>query len=99
MTERIPKQPLHPSVLSKLDPEYVEFHTTTLQYIIPPHTLPWDPAIRNAPAVPGGSEPLPVAKTEDYDLKHTKFRSFTPHGTAPDAGWPVFIFFHGGEDI
>ncbi|KAF9462189.1 alpha/beta hydrolase fold-domain-containing protein [Collybia nuda] len=96
MTEKVPKQPLHPSVVSKLDPEYVEFHNSTLQYITPPHTLPWDPALRNAPAVPGGSLPLPVAKIEDFDLKYTKFRAFTPQGTAPAAGWPVLIYFHGG---
>lgn len=97
MADRVPKQPLHPSVVSKLDPEYVEFHTSTLQYITPPHTLPWDPALRNAPAVPGGSAPLVVAKTQDFDLKYTKFRAFTPEGTAPEAGWPIFIFFHGGQ--
>ncbi|KAG6860689.1 hypothetical protein C0995_008602 [Termitomyces sp. Mi166 len=95
--EQIPHQPLHPSVIARLDPEYVEFHNTALQYIVPPHTLSWDPAIRDEPAVvPGGSPPLEVAKTQDFDLPHTKIRTFTPHGTVPEGGWPVFIFFHGG---
>ncbi|KAH0584741.1 hypothetical protein H2248_008013 [Termitomyces sp. 'cryptogamus'] len=94
--ERIAHQPLHPSVITRLDPEYVEFHNMTLQYIVPPHTLTWNPAIRDEPVVPGGSPPLEVAKTQDFDLAHTKIRTFTPHGTVPDGGWPVFIFFHGG---
>ncbi|KAI3604788.1 putative lipase from carbohydrate esterase family ce10 [Moniliophthora roreri] len=94
--QKIPKQPLHPSVVSKLDPDYVEFHNNFLQYITPPHTLPWDPAIRNAPAVPGGTLPLKVGKTQDLDLTQTKFRAFTPEGEPPSTGWPVFIFFHGG---
>ena len=94
----IPQQPIHPSVIPKLDPEYLQFHNEHLQYITPPHTLPWDPSLRNAPAVPGSSEPLVVGKTQDYDLPNTKFRSFTPEGAAPSAqGWPVLIYFHGGE--
>jgi acetyl esterase/lipase len=96
MSERIPQQPLHPSIIPRLDEQYIAFHNAELQYIVPPHTLPWNPSIRNAPAVPGGTEPLKVAKTQDFDLTHTKFRTFTPEGTPPAEGWPVFIFFHGG---
>ncbi|KAG7086599.1 hypothetical protein E1B28_002544 [Marasmius oreades] len=96
-TTRIPHQPLHPSVIDRLDPDYAKFHNDVLQYIVPPHTLPWDPAIRNAPAVPGGTAPLKVGKTQDLDLTHTKFRVFTPEGAPPSSsGWPAFIFFHGG---
>ncbi|KAG6908209.1 hypothetical protein DXG01_005681 [Tephrocybe rancida] len=95
-TERIAHQPLHPSIIPRLDHEYIEFHNETLQYIVPPHTLAWDPAIRNTPAVPGESPALEVAKTQDFDLSHTKIRTFTPKGKIPEGGWPVFIFFHGG---
>ncbi|KAK0187260.1 alpha/beta hydrolase fold-domain-containing protein [Armillaria mellea] len=92
-----PKQPLHPSIIPRLDPEYLEFHNSTLIYITPPHTLPsWDPALRNAPAVPGGSPLLPVGKTQDVKLAHCDFRAFTPEGEVPTTGWPVFIYFHGG---
>lgn len=94
--EKVPKQPLHPSIIPKLDPEYIKFHNDVLQYITPPHTIPWDPSIRNAPAVPGSTEPLKVGKTKDFDLSFTDMRSFTPEGEAPSDGWPVFIFFHGG---
>ena len=95
------KQPIHPSVIPKLDPEYLQFHNDHLQYITPPNTLTWDPSIRNAanaPAVLGSSEPLVVGRTQDYDLPNTKVRSFTPEGTPPSTqGWPVLIYFHGGE--
>ncbi|KAK0453002.1 alpha/beta hydrolase fold-domain-containing protein [Desarmillaria tabescens] len=92
-----PKQPLHPSIIPRLDPEYLEFHNSTLIYITPPHTLPsWDPTLRNAPAVPGGSPLLPVGKTQDFKLTHCDFRAFTPEGEAPTSGWPLLIYFHGG---
>ncbi|KAF8965781.1 alpha/beta hydrolase fold-domain-containing protein [Flammula alnicola] len=92
-----PKQPIHPTVIPRLDPEYIEYHNKHIIHLTPPHTLPWDSSIRNAPTVPGSSAPLKVGKTQDYDLPNTKFRAFTPEGTPPTpSGWPVFIFFHGG---
>lgn len=91
-----PKQPIHPSVLPKLDPEYIAYHNKYVLNVVPLHSLPWDPVIRNAPAVPGASEPLKVAKTQDFDLPKTKIRTYTPEGPPPPDGWPVFIFFHGG---
>ncbi|KAG6832984.1 hypothetical protein H0H92_004868 [Tricholoma furcatifolium] len=99
MPELIAHQPIDPSFLAKLDPEYIQFHNSTLQYIVPPHTLAWEPSIRHAPAVPGGAPALEVAKTQDFSLTHTKIRTFTPHGQVPKGGWPVFIFFHGGNFI
>ncbi|KAJ7644030.1 alpha/beta hydrolase fold-domain-containing protein [Roridomyces roridus] len=89
-------QPIHPSMIARLDPEYVEFHNKSLAQIVPPHTLPWSPSLRDAPAVPGGSAPLPVGAQQDIALTHTKFRAFTPPGESPANGWPCFIFFHGG---
>ena len=89
-------QPLHPSIVPRLDEEYRDFHNSHLINIVPPHTLPWSPEIRNAPAVPGGSTPLPVHITRDIALTHTKCRVFVPHGDPPENGWPTFIFFHGG---
>ncbi|KAF8328322.1 Alpha/Beta hydrolase protein [Amanita rubescens] len=92
----MPIQPLHPSVISKLDPEYVEFHNKHLQYLPIYHTVPWNPEFRNGVTVPGSTPPLEVGKIQDYDLTHTNFRTFTPPGEAPAKGWPLFIFFHGG---
>lgn len=91
-----PTQPIHPSFISKLDPQYLAFHNAHLTHLVPPHTLPWDPAIRNAPAVPGGSDALPVWKVKDFAVGKTRVRTYTPHGEVPEGGWPVFIFFHGG---
>ncbi|KAJ6557359.1 alpha/beta hydrolase fold-domain-containing protein [Mycena vulgaris] len=89
-------QPIHPSMIPRLDPDYVEFHNQKLAQLIPPHTVPWTPTLRDVPAVPGGSDPLPVGSTEDIALTYTKFRAFTPEGASPANGWPCFIFFHGG---
>lgn len=96
-SEQTPTQPLHPSVVSKLDPEYVKFHNTYLQYLPIYHTLPWNPEFRNGVTVPGTTPPLSVAKVQSYDLSHTNFLSFTPPGEPPAEGWPLFIFFHGGK--
>lgn len=90
-------QPLHPSILPLLDPDYRAFHEANLLHFVSPHLLPWSPAIRDRPAVPGGSEPLKVAAVKDFKLTHTSVRTFTPFGTAPEKGWPAFVFFHGGE--
>ncbi|KAF8220549.1 hypothetical protein L208DRAFT_1372681 [Tricholoma matsutake] len=92
----IAHQPLHPSIIPRLHPDYVAFHNQVVQYIIPPHTLPWDPSFRNKPTVPGSTDPIQVGKTQDYHLTHVKIRTFTPQNDPPTDGWPVFIYFHGG---
>lgn len=92
-------QPLHPAVVPRLDPAYVEFHNEHIINIVPPHTLPWHPSIRSGPAVPGASEPLQVGSTKDYDLSHCKVRVFTPPGNAPSDGWPALLYFHGGKSL
>ncbi|KAM6501481.1 alpha/beta hydrolase fold domain containing protein [Amanita muscaria] len=93
---KTPIQPLHPSIIPRLDPEYVQFHNAHVQFLPLYHTLPWDAAYRNAPAVPGATAPLQVGSVQDYDLTHTNFRVFTPPGEKPSSGWPLFVFFHGG---
>ncbi|KDQ63587.1 hypothetical protein JAAARDRAFT_203007 [Jaapia argillacea MUCL 33604] len=89
-------QPLHPDVVDRLDPEYVAFHKANLLHVTPTHQRTWDPSIRNTPTVPGSSPPLKVGSVKDIDLKHCKARVFTPEGNAPEGGWPVMIYFHGG---
>ncbi|KAH9046257.1 alpha/beta hydrolase fold-domain-containing protein [Lactarius hengduanensis] len=87
---------LHPSIIPRLDPEYAAFHNEHIIHLPQAHELPWDPAIRNMPHVPGSSAPLPVGRVEDHHLSRCKVRVFTPEGPRPQRGWPVFIFFHGG---
>ncbi|KAF9447994.1 hypothetical protein P691DRAFT_730483 [Macrolepiota fuliginosa MF-IS2] len=87
---------IHPSVINKLDPEYVAFHNANLLDRVPTELLPWDPAIRLGPTVPGTSDPLEVGGIQDHSLSKTNVRVFTPKGERPNEGWPVFIWFHGG---
>ncbi|KAI0068229.1 hypothetical protein BV25DRAFT_1793279 [Artomyces pyxidatus] len=90
------ERPIHPDILPRLDPEYVAFHNEHLTSYLHVHEIPWDPSIRNAPTVPGGSKPLQVGAIADYTLENCQVRVFTPEGPVPSKGWPVFIFFHGG---
>lgn len=94
-----PINPIHPSMIARLDAEYVAFHNANLLDVKPTHLLPWDPAIRNGPAVPGGSPSLEVAKIQDFELSKCPVRVFWPKGEKPEGGWSVFIFFHGGESM
>jgi acetyl esterase/lipase len=99
MSDPVPKQPLSPSVIPLLDPEYVAFHNAVVQYFPPIHTLPLDPNRRNAfnaDSTPWSAPPLKVGYEQDFDSTHLKIHTFTPEGMAPSEGWPVFVFFHGG---
>jgi hypothetical protein len=81
----------------KLDPEYVDFHNKYLAQIVPPHTIPWNPVTRNAVTMPGSSDPLDVGSTRDITLTRCNIRVFTPPCPRPSQGWPIFIFYHGGD--
>ena len=83
-------------MLEKLDPEYIALHEKYVLHLVPPETKPWDPAIRDQPAVPGGAPPISVGSIEDFDLPHAKLRAYFPEGNPPEGGWPVLIYFHGG---
>jgi hypothetical protein len=87
---------LHPSIIPRLDPEYASFHDEHLIHLPQVHESPWDPSVRNTQIIPGSSELLPVGKVEDFNLSRCRVRVFTPKGSPPETGWPVFIFFHGG---
>ncbi|KAF9074011.1 alpha/beta hydrolase fold-domain-containing protein [Rhodocollybia butyracea] len=98
---RVPKQPLHPSIISKLDPEYVALHENVLQYLPMLCTLPWDPVTMRKPLpMQGERKPLDVGKIEDFELKKGGYgrmmRAYTPFGEPPRNGWPVLVYFHGG---
>ncbi|KAL1951869.1 hypothetical protein VTO73DRAFT_1018 [Trametes versicolor] len=90
-------QPIHPDIADRLLGEYAAFHNAHIAQTIPVHEIkPWSPALRNAPAVMGESEPLKVGAVKDYPLSKCSVRVFTPEGEPPADGWPVFIFYHGG---
>jgi acetyl esterase/lipase len=92
-------QPIHPSIRSRLDPEYVEFHEKYLQYVPSSESVEWDPASRFAPAASsaGKSEPVKVGSVRDFDFGgHEQIRIFTPEGLRPENGWPVLVWYHGG---
>ncbi|TFY58854.1 hypothetical protein EVJ58_g6158 [Rhodofomes roseus] len=93
--ERKLYQPVHPETLAKLDPEFASFWTAHHAHVIPLEQQPWNPACRNVHVI-GASEPPKVGKIEDVQLDNFDVRVFTPEGDAPDRGWPVFIYFHGG---
>lgn len=92
-------QPIHLGVRSRLDPEYVDFHEKYLQYSVPSESVPWDPKSRFAPApsAAGKSDPVEVGDIRDLDRGNYQLRIFTPEGSAPAEGWPVFVWFHGGK--
>ncbi|KAL4962869.1 alpha/beta hydrolase [Aspergillus stella-maris] len=91
-------QPIHPSIHPLLDPEYVSFHNTHFQYIIPDDQKPWDGSARTSTQPwPRTSSPLtPVSSIRDIELPNFPVRVFTPNHPRPKDGYPVFIWFHGG---
>ena len=93
-----PINPLHPDIIPRLDPEYAAYYNDHLANVPPLHTLPWNPEVRKNPPVAGASEPLNVGLVKDIPLSKCKARVFWPEdpSKAPEGGWPVFLFFHGG---
>ncbi|KAL4796259.1 Alpha/Beta hydrolase protein [Aspergillus venezuelensis] len=91
-------QPIHPSILPHLDPEYVSFHNNHFQYVIPDDRKTWDGSARSSiPPWPPTSSPLtPVSSIRDHNLPNFPIRIFTPNHPEPKDGWPVFLWFHGG---
>ena len=95
-----PVNPLHPEIIPRLDPEFAAFYNANLANQLQAHQVPWDPAIRTKDPVVGGAPPLDVGLIEDISLSKCQMRVFWPEdpSKAPPEGWPVFLFFHGGED-
>lgn len=86
-------------MIARLDPEFVAYYTEHLSNVPPLHTLPWNPDVRKKPPVAGASEPLKVGLVKDISLLKCKVRVFWPKdlSEAPEGGWPVLLYFHGGE--
>ncbi|PYH98393.1 hypothetical protein BO71DRAFT_447291 [Aspergillus ellipticus CBS 707.79] len=99
----LPPYPLHPSVLHRLDPEYVAFYN---QYVIDKqqvHLQPVEASRSSGILIPGGGPPLPVGEIRDLTIRRRvsegpdiRLRAFIPEGETPDDGWPVMLYFHGG---
>lgn len=91
-------QPIHPTVRPLLDPEYIKFHESYFQYVIPDDRKPWDGSARKTkrPWPSTESALTKTAGTQDINRGKYKIRVFTPEGEKPSHGWPVHIWFHGG---
>lgn len=98
--DRVVHQPLHPSLLTKLDPEYVAFHNAHLRYILPSQATAWDPAVRtnvlSNPFANTSTRAVEVGSIRDIPLKYAQLRVLTPDEDAPEKGWPIMLWFHGG---
>ncbi|KDE07651.1 hypothetical protein MVLG_02113 [Microbotryum lychnidis-dioicae p1A1 Lamole] len=98
---RTKHQPIDPSDLPLMDPQYVKFHNEHVIYMPKTEDTPYSPSIRAAASkglMPGLSHIRKVAKTEEFVIDHEniKVRAWTPLGEVPADGWPVLLWFHGG---
>ncbi|OTB00700.1 hypothetical protein M426DRAFT_324061 [Hypoxylon sp. CI-4A] len=98
-----PPYPLHPSVAKKINLQYESFYNRHIIKQQQVHLQPIEASRASGTLIPGAGPKLPVAKTEDYSIPRRettgpeiKVRAFTPHGSRPDEGWPVCVYFHGG---
>ncbi|CAK1358415.1 AB hydrolase superfamily protein [Cercospora beticola] len=90
-------QPLHPSLRGLLDPEYVAFHDTCLQYLIPEEQLKWDTSTRSRlPTLASPSAELKVGQKRDIQLEHCAVRVFVPESSQHVPRYPVLLWFHSG---
>lgn len=103
MTSRQPPYPLHPTIASRIDPEYAAFyneHVISKQQV---HLQPISASRSSGVLIPGAGPLIPVGKTEDFLVPRTEskgpdvpVRCFSPEGTPPAGGWPTLLYFHGG---
>lgn len=98
-----PPYPLHPSIIDKLHPQYAAFYNEYLLNAQQVHYQPIAASRTGGKIIPGGSDPLPVGKTQDVSIKRkettgpdVRVRCFTPPGEAPASGWPTMLYAHGG---
>lgn len=97
-------QPLHSSLLTRLDPQYIAFHNTHLQYIPPSETQPFDRSNPGpGPATYGSRPSVAVHKILDFAYgthEEQKVRVFIPEPGANEGKkrkkLPSLIWFHGG---
>ncbi|KZT57611.1 hypothetical protein CALCODRAFT_496005 [Calocera cornea HHB12733] len=90
--------PINPAILPLCDPGYAAYYaraiqgTVALDYDAPG---PFDPSIRAVPLGSGLAAPLECV-TRTLKVGECEVRVFTPPEEAPEGGWPVMVYFHGG---
>ncbi|CAE6436502.1 unnamed protein product [Rhizoctonia solani] len=90
----IPKE-----IIDRWDPEYRDFILSLpKEALIPPHQHGWSDDLRRAvnSSTAGKAEPVSVGSTLNIDLGDFSVLCLVPDGEAPQDGWPVFIYAHGG---
>lgn len=98
-----PPYPLHPSVSGRIDPEYAGFYDRHIKNQQQVHLQPIEKSRASGTLIPGAGEPRPVASSRDLFVERATtsgpkipIRIFTPQGDAPEGGWPLCFWFHGG---
>lgn len=81
-------QPLHPTMRTLLDPEYVAFHDSCIQYLVPDEQLhSWNSPSRSSPletlseGAGNGNGPCRVGLVRDVQLERCRVRIFVPAGS------------------
>lgn len=85
-------QPLHPTMRTLLDPEYIAFHDSCIQYLVPDEQLhSWNspsPPTRSSPLSTlsdagggAGNGPCRVGLVRDVQLERCRVRIFVPAGS------------------
>ncbi|CDK27125.1 unnamed protein product [Kuraishia capsulata CBS 1993] len=98
---------LDPSMIDKLDPEYVKFFEEVLcnrPDILETHKIPLTQTRAGGNVIPGQAAPMDVAKIYDIEIPRNvtqaessiPARVFVPTGKKPANGWPCTIWYHGG---
>lgn len=83
MAQRTVHQPLHPSILDSIDPEYRAYHEDFIQYLPKSEDLPFSPSMRSAPAAPGNSHTVPVGEEKELNFSNCRALCWIPEGVAP----------------
>lgn len=111
MSETIPSPPhcIDSSVISRLDPKYLEFFNQNVTYqtkLLYTHLFSVDTLRKGGNVMPGQSPLAKLNKIYDdcvprkYTKKHSEdpipVRIFVPNNEMPEGGWPCTLWFHGG---
>jgi acetyl esterase/lipase len=98
-----PPYPIHKSVAHLVDPEYTAFYNKHIINNQQVHYQPVSASRTSGVLLPGAGPAQTVGSTKNYAIERQEsqgqnvaVRVFTPEGTAPQGGWPIMVYFHGG---